>query len=406
LHGDPKAKNMTDINIIIRELASGMQDDLTAMRRHLHMHPELSTEEVQTAAFISGKLSEYGIPHKTGIAGTGIVGLIEGAKGPGLCIGLRADMDALPVNEENKTSYVSCEPGKMHACGHDVHMTCLLGAAKILNGMKDHFRGSVKLIFQPSEETYPGGAIRMIEEGVLTDPRVDHVIGQHVFPLLDAGRAGFRPGPYMASTDEVFLTVRGRGGHAASPHLNVDPVLIAAQIIVALQQIVSRNTNPIMPTVLSFGRIIGEGRTNITPDEVKIDGTVRTYDEDWRKEIHRKIETMASSIAVGMGGSCDVKIAGGYPFLKNDDSLTRKLRNWAPEYLGSENVEDLDLKMTAEDFSYFAREVPSCFYRIGIRNETKGITSNLHSSTFDVDESAIGTGTGLMTWLTLRLLNE
>jgi amidohydrolase len=397
---------MPETKATIRKLASEMQNELTAIRRHLHMHPELSTEEVQTAAFICGKLDEYGIPYKKGIAGTGVVGLITGSKGSGLCIALRADMDALPVKEENKTAYVSADPGKMHACGHDVHMACLLGAAKILNTMKEQFRGSVKLIFQPSEETYPGGAIRMIGEGVLSDPPVDMAIGQHVYPQLDAGKAGFRPGPYMASTDEVFLTVKGKGGHAASPHLNIDPILIAAHILVALQQIVSRNANPIIPTVLSFGKISGEGRTNIIPDEVRIDGTVRTYDEIWRKEIHRKIETIASSIAVSMGGSCDVRIAHGYPYLQNNEELTQQLRGWAPEYLGRENVADLDRKMTAEDFAYFAKEVPSCFYRIGVRNLKKGITSNLHSSTFDVDESALETGAGLMAWLTFRLLNE
>jgi amidohydrolase len=246
----------------------------------------------------------------------------------------------------------------------------------------------------------------MIGEGVLSDPPVDMAIGQHVYPQLDAGQAGFRPGAYMASTDEVFLTVKGKGGHAASPHLNIDPILIAAHILVALQQIVSRNANPIIPTVLSFGKISGEGRTNIIPDEVRIDGTVRTYDEVWRKEIHRKIETIASSIAVSMGGSCDVRIAHGYPFLHNNEELTQKLRSWAPDYLGRENVADLDRKMTAEDFAYFAKEVPSCFYRIGVRNLKKGITSNLHSSTFDVDESALETGSGLMAWLTLQLLNE
>jgi amidohydrolase len=272
--------------------------------------------------------------------------------------------------------------------------------------MKEDLAGSVKLIFQPSEETYPGGAVRMIGEGVLEDPKVDMVLGQHVFPLLEAGKAGFRPGPYMASTDEVYLTVRGRGGHAANPHLTVDPILIAAHILVALQQIVSRNANPIIPTVLSFGRIIGEGRTNIIPDEVRIDGTIRTYDEAWRKEIHRKIGTVASSVAVGMGGSCDVKVHGGYPYLHNHEGLTHKLREWAPDYLGKENVVDLDRKMTAEDFAYFAKEVPSCFYRIGTRNESKGITSNLHSATFDADELSLGTGAGLMAWFAFRLLDE
>jgi amidohydrolase len=397
---------MSDTKQTIRKLAAEMQDELVGIRRHLHMHPELSKEEVQTAAFLCSKLDEFGVSYKKGVAGTGVVGLIRGGKGPGKCIALRADMDALPLKEENRAAYVSCEPGKMHACGHDVHMACLLGAAKILNSLKGHFRGSVKLLFQPSEETYPGGAIRMIQEGVLADPKVDMIIGQHVFPLLEAGKAGFCPGPYMASTDEVFLTVKGRGGHAANPHLNVDPILIAAYILVALQQIVSRNANPVTPTVLSFGKITGEGRTNIIPDEVRIDGTVRTYDENWRKEIHRKIETIASSVAVSMGGSCDVKIHGGYPYLHNHDGLTQQLRNLAPEYLGEENVADLDRNMTSEDFAYFAKEAPSCFYRIGIRNEEKGITSNLHSSTFDVDELSIQTGAGLMAWFALSLLNE
>jgi amidohydrolase len=380
--------------------------EATKIRRHLHQHPELSMKEENTSAFIVEKLREYGITCKTGIAKTGITAVIEGGAGPGKCIGLRADMDALPVREENKSVYASQNAGVMHACGHDVHMASLLETAKILNSVRSSFPGKVKLIFQPSEETYPGGAIQMIDEGIMEDPHVDLVLGQHVHPVIDAGTAGFHPGPDMASTDEVFLTVRGKGGHAASPNLVIDPILIAAHIIIALQQIVSRNAEPIMPTVISFGKIIGEGRTNIIPDEVKIDGTVRTYDETWRKEIHRKIALIASSIAVGMGGSCDVRIAHGYPYLHNDEELTRKITRWAQEYLGEKNVIHLERKMTAEDFAYFAQKVPSCLYRLGVRHEAKGFISNLHSATFDVDEASLETGPGLMAWLTYRLLTE
>lgn len=314
-------------------------------------------------------------------------------------------MDALPVREENEVPYKSKIPEKMHACGHDVHMACLLGAAKILNALKDKFEGSIKLIFQPSEETYPGGAIGMIREGVLKNPATQHVIALHVINTLNAGKAGMRSGPYMASTDEVFLTVRGIGGHAATPDQVVDPILIASHIVVALQQIVSRQANPLVPTVVSFGRIIGEGRTNVIPDEVQISGTVRTYDESWRKKIHSTIVHMSSSIAESMGGSCDVRIAHGYPFLNNDVTLTRKIQDIATDYLGESNVIELEPRMTAEDFSYFANEVPSCLYRLGIRNKEKGIVSNLHSSTFDVDESCLETGMGLMAFTAFQILS-
>ncbi|NQV01546.1 MAG: amidohydrolase, partial [Bacteroidia bacterium] len=387
---------MLKLKSLITDLASRYRQDTIEIRHHLHQHPELSKEEEKTAEFICATLDKYGIPYRKGVAGFGVVGLIEG-KNPGhRCVALRADMDALPVTEENNAPYISQEAGKMHACGHDVHMACLLGAARILHELRDQFEGSVKLIFQPSEESYPGGAIGMITEGVLENPDVWLVLGQHVMPTLDAGMVGFNPGPDMASTDEIYLTVKGKGGHAAVPNLVIDPVLIAAHIIVALQQVVSRHADPSTPTVLSFGRIIGEGRTNIIPNEVKIDGTVRTYDEAWRKEIHQRIESIATSIASGMGGSCEVKIAHGYPFLHNDEELTSQLQSLAAEYLGGDNVVTLERRMTAEDFAYFAQRVPSCLYRLGVGNEKKGITSFLHSPTFDVDETALETGSGLM----------
>jgi amidohydrolase len=397
---------MAEIKQQIETLAASLYKEIVEIRRHFHQNPELSCEEFRTAEFICSKLGEYGIPYKSGIAETGIVGLIEGKNPSAGCIALRADMDALPMREESTVEYKSLVSGKMHACGHDVHMACLLGAAKILQSLKDQFEGSVKLIFQPSEETYPGGAIRMINEGVLENPEPAYVIAQHVINTLDAGFAGMKSGAYMASTDEIFITVRGKGGHAATPDQVIDPILIAAHIIVALQQVVSRTANPLMPTVVSFGKITGDGRTNVIPDEVKIEGTVRTYDETWRREVHRNIEHIAVNMASGMGGSCEVRIAHGYPFLYNDPDLTQKLYLLASEYLGNNRVKKLEQRMTAEDFAYFAARVPSCLYRLGIANEQKGIMSNLHTSTFDVDEQSLETGMGLMAWFAVELLKE
>jgi amidohydrolase len=395
---------METVRNIIQHLSKEYLEEIISIRRHFHRNPELSCEEFQTAGFISGKLTEYGIPHRTGVAGTGIVGIIEGVNPEARCIALRADMDALPIQEENKVDYKSAIAGKMHACGHDVHMASLLGTAKIITRMRNDFEGTVKLLFQPSEETYPGGAITMIGEGVLEDPKPAFVIAQHVINTLAAGDAGMKAGEYMASTDEVFITVRGKGGHAATPNQVIDPVLIAAHILVALQQIVSRNADPNIPTVISFGKIAGEGRTNIIPDEVRMEGTVRTYNEAWRMEVHRKITGMAGSIAAAMGATCEVRIARGYPFLLNDPALTSRLNSLATEYLGREHVKELDRRMTAEDFAYFAQRVPSCLYRIGISNESKEIRSNLHTATFDVDESCLETGMGLMAWFAVNLL--
>lgn len=395
-----------DIKLAIQAKSKNYLEEVVGIRRHFHQNPELSCEEFQTSDFICKKLDEYGISYTRGIAGTGIVGMIEGRNPDSKNIALRADMDALPIAELNDASYKSCSPGKMHACGHDAHMASLLGAAKILNELKEHFQGSIKLIFQPSEETYPGGAIQMIQAGVLENPKPVHVLGQHVINTLDAGKIGLKAGAYMASTDEIYITVKGKGGHAATPEQVVDPILIAAHIIVALQQIVSRNASPIMPTVLSFGRIIGEGRTNIIPDEVKFEGTVRTYDETWRKSIHQKITQIATSLAEGMGATCEVVVSHGYPFLHNDPEFTSQVKAFAIQYLGEKNVIDLPMRMTAEDFAYFGDALPSCFYRLGIRNEAKGIVSNLHTATFDVDENALETGMGLMAWLAVCELNE
>ena len=396
---------MNDSLKTIKVLASEFFQEVVSIRRHLHRNPELSGEEFQTAAYICRKLDEYGIPYRKEIAGTGILASLSGKDPGSRCIALRADMDALPIREENETEYRSASEGKMHACGHDVHMACLLGAAKILMQLRDRFKGTVKLIFQPSEETCPGGAIRMIQEGILKDPSPSAVIGQHVINTLEAGKIGLKGGLYMASADEIYLTVKGKGGHAATPEQLIDPLLIASHIILAVQQIVSRNANPSMPTVVSFGKISGEGRTNVIPDEVKLDGTVRTYSENWRRAIHEKITRLATSLAESMGGSCEVRIAEGYPVLENDPGLTGKIRQWAAEYLGENNVMELEARMTSEDFSYYALEVPSCLYRLGIRNEAKGIRSSLHTPTFDVDESSLATGSGFMAYAALSMLN-
>ena len=395
---------MEHLKTKIKALAKAYLSDITGIRRHIHANPELSTREFETAAFVASKLTEMGIPFQEGVAETGIVALIEGKNPSHKTIALRADMDALPIFEENEVSYKSKNEGVMHACGHDAHTASLLGAARILKAMREDFEGTIKLFFQPSEERYPGGAIRMIKAGAMENPRPAHVFGQHVYPELEAGKVGMRSGEYMASTDEVFLTIRGKGGHAAQPMNVIDPILIASHIIVALQQIVSRNASPTVPTVLSFGRIIGEGRTNVIPDKVIVEGTIRTFDEAWRKQAHQKITKMAQSIAEGMGGSCDVFIDSGYPFVYNDPEITAKTKDWAIEFLGQENVVDLPLRMTAEDFSYFAREAPSCFYRLGVRNEERGIISNLHTSTFDVDEKSLETGMGLMAWIAVNAL--
>ena len=394
------------LKALVGQHAAELHSEITEVRRHLHRHPELSCHEAATAEYICLQLDNAGIRYNRGIAGHGVVGFIEGTYPAADCIALRADMDALPILEINETVYKSQNPGVMHACGHDVHMACLIGAAKILQAMRHRFRGTVKLFFQPSEETYPGGAITMINEGVMENPAPRLVIGQHVINTLDEGDIGMRPGPYMASTDEIFITVKGKGGHAATPSQVTDPILIASHIVVALQQIVSRNADPVTPTVLSFGRISGEGRTNIIPGEVKLEGTVRTYDETWRREIHRLVAKIASSVATGMGGDCDVRISHGYPFLDNDPALTSQLHALGKEFLGNEHVRLLEPRMTAEDFAYFAQRVPSCLFRLGIRNTAKGIDSNLHTPTFDVDESSLLTGMSVLAWFALSLLNK
>lgn len=390
---------------LILRLSSGIHQEVISNRRHIHTHPELSFHEHETAAFVAAKLDELGITY-TPMAGTGLVAIISGAKTSNQVIALRADMDALPINESNDVSYRSKNAGVMHACGHDVHTSSLLGTAKILTDLKNGFGGTVKLIFQPAEEKLPGGASLMIEEGVLLNPVPQAVIGQHVMPLIETGKVGFRSGKYMASTDEIYVTVHGKGGHAAQPQQNIDPVLITSHIIVALQQIVSRAADPKSPSVLSFGKVIANGATNVIPNEVYLEGTFRTMDESWRENAHIKMKKMAEGMAEAMGGSCDFNIVKGYPFLINEEKLTAQVRGFAEEYLGKNNVVDLDIWMAAEDFAYYSQVADACFYRLGTRNEALGITSSVHTPTFDVDENALHISTGLMAYIALKRLGN
>ncbi|WP_084119714.1 M20 metallopeptidase family protein [Aquiflexum balticum] len=388
----------------IKSLATDYKAEIISNRRHLHAHPELSFNEFKTVAFVEGKLRSFGITKLERKAETGIVALIEG-KNPTLkTIALRGDMDALPIIEENEVPYKSTNPGVMHACGHDVHTASLLGAAKILNEIKETFDGTVKLIFQPGEELIPGGASLMIKDKALENPRPSGIIGQHVMPLIPVGKVGFRKGMYMASADELYITIKGKGGHGAMPETLVDPVLIASHMIVALQQVVSRNASPRIPSVLSFGRVEALGATNIIPNEVKIQGTFRTLNEEWRAKAHRHMVSIAQGIVEGMGGELDFEVRKGYPFLKNADELTSRAQLAAIDYLGEENVEDLDIWMAAEDFSYYTQEIDGCFYRLGTRNEAKGITSGVHTPTFDIDEDALEIGAGLMAFIAVNEL--
>lgn len=390
----------------IKSLSKKYYQEIVDIRRQIHQNPELAFEEHKTAELVSKKLTKYGIDHRRGIAKTGVVGLIKGKKPDSYVIGLRADMDALPILEANTHNFVSKNKGKMHACGHDAHTASLLGVAKILNELKDEFEGTVKLIFQPSEEAFPGGAKAMIDEGVLKNPDVDMMIGQHVYPQLPAGEIGMKSGKYMASTDEIYLKVKGKGGHGALPEQNIDPVLIASHIVVALQQVVSRNALPSMPTVVSFGRFMAEGQTNIIPDKVNLNGILRTFDEDWRKEAQKKIRNIAIGVAQSMGGDCEVIFDSGYPVVVNDENVTEKTRKYARGYLESDEVHELDYRLTAEDFAYFSHEVPSVFYRLGIRNERKSIVSNLHTNTFDIDEESLMNSIGTMSWISLNHLKN
>jgi amidohydrolase len=382
----------------IHQLAKQYAPETIDIRRHLHAHPELSYKEFQTSAFVQDKLKGLGIPFEVKAA-TGVVGLIKGKNPEKRVIALRADMDALPIREENAIPYKSQNDGVMHACGHDAHTSILLGASKILNELRGEWEGTVKLIFQPGEEKNPGGASLMIKEGVLHNPQPQAIFGLHVHPGLEIGKLSFRSGPSMASADEIYITVRSKGGHASTPQLTVDTILVASELVVALQQVISRNKSPFTPSVLSICAFQGGFTTNVIPSEVKLMGTFRAMDETWRFQAHNLIRKMAKGLAISTGAEIDVNVDVGYPVVNNDVQLYPVARTKAEEYAGKENISETEVRMGAEDFGYYTQEIPGCFYRLGVMNEAKGITSSVHTPTFNIDESAIETGMGMMAWL-------
>lgn len=385
----------------IRALAKKYFPEFVDIRRHLHAHPELSYQEFQTSAFVQQKLQEWNIPFEIK-ANTGVIGMIKGKNPGSRIIALRADMDALPITEKNTVPYKSLNEGVMHACGHDVHTTCLLGAARILNELKKEWEGTVKLIFQPGEEKNPGGASLLIKEGVLENPTPEAILGLHVHTNLDAGLVGFVGGKAMASADELYFTIKGKGGHAASPHLCIDPVLMASQLVIALQQIISRNNDPQNPSVLSITAINGGSTTNVIPDTVELKGTFRAMDETWRFKAHQLIRQVSENLVKSMNGEIDLHIDVGYPCVYNHETLTQRAKETATDYLGADKVGDTEVRMGAEDFGYYTRQIPGCFYRLGTMNKDMGIVHGVHTPHFNVDESAIETGMGMMAWLAMH----
>jgi len=382
----------------IKSLAKQYSDEFIQVRHHLHAHPELSYQEFETSKFVQSKLKSLEIDFEVK-ATTGVVAIIKGKNPESRIIALRADMDALPIKEENEVEYKSQNAGVMHACGHDVHTTVLLGAAKILNEIKNDFEGTIKLIFQPGEERNPGGASLLIKEGILENPKPQGIIGLHVHPGLATGKLSFRKGRVMASADEIYITIKGKGGHAATPHLTADTILIASQLIVSLQQIVSRNKNPLNPSVLSICSFQGGYTTNVIPSEVKLMGTFRAMDEQWRFEAHQLIRKHATELVHALGGEIDLHIDVGYPTVDNDGVLTEHAWQLANDFMGKENVTETEVRMGAEDFGYYTQQIPGCFYRLGVRNEEMGIVHNVHTPQFNIDERAIEIGIGMMAWL-------
>ena len=392
----------------IRQLADDGSDEVVRLRRALHRRPELAFQEHETAALVAETLRAMGLEPTTGVAETGVVAHVEGAR-PGPTVALRADIDALPVTEATGLPFASETEGRMHACGHDAHTAMLLGAARVLHAVREDLAGTVRLVFQPSEEKAPGGASVMIEAGVLGamggHGPVERIFGQHVFPELPAGVIGVRGGTFMASADELYLTVRGRGGHAATPEALVDPVLVQAHVLTALQAVIARNRPPGVPSILSFGRVQADGATNVVPDEVTLEGTFRSMDEDWRERAHDLVRRTCEHTARAFGATCEVDVVRGYPVLRNDAEVAALVRETAVAYAGEDRVVDLPMWYASEDFAYYTQEVPGCFSVLGVGNEAEGITHGLHTPRMTVDESALGTGSGFLAALAARSLS-
>ncbi len=385
----------------IKTLSRKYASAFIEVRHHIHANPELSFEEYETSAFIQKKLTEWNIPFEVK-ASTGVVGLIKGKNPTKKVVALRADMDALPIKEENNVEYKSTKEGVMHACGHDVHTTCLLGAAKILNETKEEWEGTVKLIFQPGEEKNPGGASLLIKEGVLENPAPEKIFALHVHPGMEVGTFSFRGGMVMASADEIYISIKCKGGHAAAPQFTADPILIASHLIISLQQIISRNNNPFNPSVLSITAINGGNTTNVIPSEVKLMGTFRAMNEEWRFKAHELIAKQTTELVTAMGATADVKIDVGYPFVFNNEALSDASMELAKQYAGADKVFETELRMGAEDFAFYSHKIPGCFFRLGAGNKAKNITSNVHTPTFNIDEAAIEQGIGMMAWLAIN----
>ena len=396
---------MSDLKTTVKKLAANYAQEVIEIRRHLHQNPELSFEEFKTSQYLQEKLKSWGLNIDAQWIKTAFTVVIDSKK-EGPTLGLRADMDALPIIEQTGATYQSKNKGIMHACGHDVHSAALMGVTKILKETKENWKGKVVLIFQAAEEKFPGGASLMLKEGLLKKYKIDRMLAQHVYPEMEVGKVGFRSGMYMASADEIYLTVKGKGGHAALPHKNIDPIIIAANILIKLQQLSSRIAPPTIPTVLSFGKIEGLGATNVIPDKVKIEGTLRTLSEEWRAIYHKRIKEICHAEAKSMGGECEVDIKKGYPFLVNDEKTTIFSKEAAEEFLGVKNVEELALRMTAEDFAYFSQKLPVCFYRLGVGNKNKGIKYSVHHLKFDIDEDALEIGSALMAYIAIQHLNH